>query len=125
MSVKKQGLVVVTSAVSAAAVDVLVVAAARRLHRAVAGTRPPGGASRTTRWAHLLLTEALAELQAELVTRQLRASVAVERAIERQAQANRQGQVDRQPKVAAGIPAQRNPRVVIPAPAEPPGGRGD
>jgi hypothetical protein len=113
MSVKKQGLFVVTSAVSAAAADVLIVAAARRLQHAVVRAPEGEAASRTGRWAHLLLTEALAEMQAELVARQLRASVAVERALERQAQAT------------PPIPAQRAPRVVIPAPARPPAGRGD
>jgi hypothetical protein len=102
-------LAVSASAATVAALEVLVVAGARRLRRS-AGDWPfsDKAAARTTRWAHVLLTEALAALQTELMQRQLRATVAADRALA--------GRRDAGPS----IPTQRGPRrhVVAPSGAE-------
>lgn len=98
-------VVVSTSAVSVAALEVLLVSAARRLQYAITGPAPSTDSSRTSRWAHLLLREALASLQAELVARQLGASVAVERALVARAKAPTASSVV---PVVPLVPAQRD-----------------
>jgi hypothetical protein len=89
MNSKGRQLVAVSaSATSVAALEVLLVAAARRF-RSVAGvSMATPGSARASHWAHLVLSEVLATLQAELVSRQLRVSVAVERALAEQKHAS-------------------------------------
>jgi hypothetical protein len=78
----RQLLAVSASAASVAALEVLLVAAARRL-RSAAGMSASPSSDRAYHWAHLVLAEALGAFQADLVQRQLRASLA-ERALVQQ-----------------------------------------
>jgi hypothetical protein len=98
-------LVVSASATTVAALEVLLVAGAGRLRRH-ANDWPfsEEATSRMTRWGSLLLREALASLQAELVQRQLRTSVAFDRAL-----AGRR-------ETGPSIPAQRASRRHVVAP---------
>jgi hypothetical protein len=85
MNNKGRQLVAVTaSAASVAAVEVLLVAAARRFRSVTGVSMSTPGSARASHLTHLILSEVLATLQAELVHRQLRAAVAVERALAKQ-----------------------------------------
>jgi hypothetical protein len=85
MNYKGRQLVAVSaSATSVAALEVLLVAAARRLRSAAGVPMASPGSARASYWAHLILREVLASMQAEMVARQLRLSVAVQRALAEQ-----------------------------------------
>jgi hypothetical protein len=102
-------LAVSASATTVAALEVLLVNGARRLRRDTSSSplswKEP---STTARWGHLLLREVLASLQAELVQRQLRTSVALDRALAGQHE------------TAPSIPTQRTSRLTSSPPAAQP-----
>ncbi|MDQ1634917.1 MAG: hypothetical protein QOJ32_1726 [Frankiaceae bacterium] len=117
-------MVITASATAAALVEQVLVATALRLRYGPgASASAVESSSRTYRWGHLLLTEALATLQAEIVSQQLRASVAVARAIAEKQQAgvsvplqhSRMGRSAPRPVVPASRPAaESSPSTLIP-----------